>query len=776
MSNVSNAPEGGPKAEATDPVCGMTVDPRTAIAATHAGRVWHFCCAGCRDAFVEDPQRYLGGKPRRDDVPAPPGTRYTCPMHPEIDVAEPIPCPKCGMALEPIAPTLDTGNPELDDMTRRLRVAVILTVPIVLLMVGEIVPAIDPMRLFGHRLIAFVQLGLAAPVVLWCGWPFFQRGWQSLRGRSPNMFTLFAIGSGAAFGYSAFATLLPESLPPAFLGGQGAAPLYYEAAAMIVTLVLLGQVLELRARDKTADAIRALLRLAPKVAHRLDDSGKETDVPLDQVVVGDRLRVRPGENVPVDGAVCDGDSRVDESLLTGEPVPVRKTAGATVTAGTINGSGSFVLRAERVGGDTLLAQIVRLVAKAQRSRAPVQQVADRVAAWFVPAVVAVAIVAASVWALFGPEPRYAVALLVAVSVLIIACPCALGLATPMSIMVAVGRGAREGILIRDASALQRMERITTLVIDKTGTLTEGKPSLRRVIAVSGQDELELLRLAAAVEQASEHPLARAIVAGAQARQVARSMATDFVAESGFGVRGMVDHREVLVGNAPLLEAHGIAIDQLAAAADRERASGATAIFVAIDHRLAGFFVVADAIKDTALEALTALRKEGLRIVMLTGDSQRTALTVGDALGVDEVIAEVRPGDKAEVIMRLQHAGAIVAMAGDGSNDAPALAQADVGIAMGSGTDIAIESAGITLLKGDLRGLVRALRLSRGTMRNIRQNLWFAFAYNALGVPIAAGILYPVSGVLLSPVFASVAMSLSSVSVISNALRLRRMAM
>jgi Cu+-exporting ATPase len=764
---------------AVDPVCGMRVDPATARSHTHEGREYYFCSEGCRSKFGADPARYLTASPATlaaspASSPAPrEGVVWTCPMHPEIRRDAPGACPLCGMALEPLAPTAEEGpNHELIDMTRRFVVAAALSVPLLWPMLGELSAAIDPMRIFGHTLVAWAELLLATPVVLWAGWPFLVRGWQSVRNRSLNMFSLIALGTLAAWSFSVVATVWPAALPESFRSG-GVPPLYFEAAAIIVALVLLGQVLELKARAQTSGAIRALLKLAPKIAHRVDALDAEADIPLEEVAMGDRLRVRPGEHVPVDGVVVAGESHVDESMLTGEPQPVRKSSGASVSAGTTNGAGSFVMRAERVGGDTLLSQIVHLVAQAQRSRAPVQRLADRISAWFVPTVIAVAIVAAVAWATFGPPPQLAFALVVAVSVLIIACPCALGLATPMSIMVGVGRGAEAGVLIKDAAALERLERVTTVVIDKTGTLTEGKPSLERVLPAAGFDEATVLGLAAAVEQPSEHPLARAIVAGAAARGVTGAAVTEFASDPGLGVWGRVEAASVAVGNRHLMQRLGVDVGDLKAAADREREQGATAIFVAVDGRAAGLVVVADPIKPTTPEALAGLRAQGVRLVMLTGDDAGTAKAVAARLGVDEFIAEVLPADKARIVARLQQEGAVVAMAGDGVNDAPALAQADVGIAMGTGTDVAMESAGVTLVKGDLRGIVRALALSRRTMRNIRENLWFAFGYNALGVPIAAGVLYPVFGLLLSPMIASLAMSLSSVSVIGNALRLRR---
>jgi Cu+-exporting ATPase len=694
-------------------------------------------------------------------------------MHPEVRRNEPGACPKCGMALEPLTPTGDTEDTaELDDMKRRFRLSAILTVPLLWGMLGELIPAINPMALFGHSIVAWGQLLFATPVVVWGGFPFFVRGWQSIVNRSPNMFTLIALGTGSAWLFSTVATAVPGVLPVSFLNADGSAPLYFEAAAVIVTLVLLGQVLELRARAQTSGAIKALLRLSPKIAHRIDESGDEADVPLEDIAVGDRLRVRPGENIPVDGIVLEGSSHIDESMLTGEPKPVRKENGAELSAGTTNGSSSIVMRADRVGGDTLLSQIVHMVAQAQRSRAPVQRLVDKVAAWFVPAVVLVAVVAAVIWALAGPPPQLSYALVVAVSVLIIACPCALGLATPMSIMVGVGRGAQAGVLIKDAEAIERLEKVTTLVVDKTGTLTEGRPSLRRVIVAAGLEADDVLSLAAAIESSSEHPLGRAIVAAAKENSLPLLPVVGFDSDAGLGVWGVVAERKVLVGNMRLMQQHAVSVDALSQAAAEERERGATTIYVAIDGKSAGVIVVEDAIKETTAEAIASLRREGVRIVMLTGDNERTAQAVGNALQIDEVIADVLPEDKVRIVKGLQSEGAVVAMAGDGVNDAPALAQADIGIAMGTGTDVAMESAGITLVNGDLRGIARAVRLSHRTMSNIRQNLVFAFGYNSLGVPIAAGIFYPLFGILLSPVIASVAMSLSSVSVISNALRLR----
>ena len=770
-------------ADVTDPVCGMMVDPATAPSSEHAAEKYYFCCDGCRAAFAENPDRYLrapAGVRAKDTDRAGASYRttasavWTCPMHPEIRRDAPGACPICGMALEPLEPVAEGGeNEELADMTRRLWIGVALTAPLVLAMLAEFVPALDPMELLGHATVAWAQLALATPVVIWCGAPFFARGWQSIVNRSPNMFTLIALGTGAAWLYSVVATVAPSALPPSFRGEGGAPPLYFESAAVIVTLVLLGQVLELRARAQTSGAIRALLKLAPKIAHRIATEGREDDIDLGAVAIGDTLRVRPGENVPVDGVVLDGSSHVDESLLTGEPDPVRKIAGAALSAGTTNGTGALTMRAERVGGETLLSQIVHLVAAAQRSRAPVQRLADRVSAWFVPSVVAVALAAALVWALVGPPPQAANALLAAVSVLIIACPCALGLATPMSIMVGVGRGALEGVLIKDAAALERLEKVTTLVVDKTGTLTEGKPRLHWVFPGPRWSQTDVLRLAAAIEAPSEHPLARAIVDGAYARGIALLPAREFESEPGLGVWGTVGDHRVAVGNGQLMRREGCeGVDAEKVMSFAQREHGATAIFVAVDGQTAGVLTVADPIKTTTQGAIDALKRERVRIIMLTGDDESTAREVAGALGLDEVIAGILPEDKAAVIARLQRKGHVVAMAGDGVNDAPALAQADVGIAMGTGSDIAIESAPVTLVKGDLRGIARALLLSRATMRNIRQNLAFAFGYNALGVPIAAGVLYPALGVLLSPALASLAMSLSSVSVIANALRLR----
>jgi Cu+-exporting ATPase len=759
-----------------DPVCGMTVDPdRTPHHDVHAGTTYHFCGARCAERFQAAPEQFLAGGARESAVqPAPPGAagvEYTCPMHPEVVQIGPGSCPICGMALEPREVSLaeDEANPELDDMARRLRIAVVFTVPLFLLAMSDLIPGQPVQTALGHRLLAWIQLALATPVVLWCGWPFFQRGWTSIRTGRLNMFTLIALGTGVAYGYSLVATLAPGLVPSS---GAHGVPIYFEAAGVITALVLVGQVLELRARSRTGAALRALLGLAPKTARRIADDGGENDVPLEQVHVGERLRVRPGEKIPVDGLVLDGRSAVDESMVTGEPIPVEKVAGARVTGGTVNGTGGLVIRAERVGRDTLLAQIVRMVSEAQRSRAPIQRLADVVAAWFVPAVVAVAAVAFLAWLRWGPEPRLAYALVAAVSVLIIACPCALGLATPMSIMVGTGRGATAGVLIRDAEALEVMEQVDTLVVDKTGTLTEGKP---RLVSVVGDDAA--LRLAAALERASEHPLAAAVVAGARERGIEQlPAATDFQSVTGKGVDGTIDGHQVTVGNAALLAERGVDATALAAQAEAVRREGQTVMLIAVDGRAAGLLGVADPIKPSTPDALKALRDDGVHIVMLTGDARATADAVARELGIGELEAEVLPERKGDVVARLTAAGRTVAMAGDGVNDAPALARAHVGIAMGTGTDVAMESSGITLVHGDLRGIVRARRLSRATMRNIRENLFLAFVYNALGVPIAAGALYPVAGLLLNPMIAAAAMSLSSVSVISNALRLRRTAL
>ena len=774
-----------PPGQVTDPVCGMRIQPETARGGSvqHAGEAIYFCSVGCRKKFEADPARY--GQPKGASAQPEPGaarasahaaqpaaaTTYTCPMHPEVVRDGPGACPICGMALEPTTIALDEPpNPELDDMRRRLWLSALLTLPILVIAMGHLV-GLRLHELLGPRLAEWLQLALAAPVVLWGGWPFLQRGWASLWSRHLNMFTLIALGTLAAFGFSLFATLLPGLLPASMSHG-GVAPVYYEAAAVIVSLVLLGQVLELRARGATSGAIRALLGLAPKTARQVREDGSEVDVPIEHVLVGDRLRVRPGEKVPVDGVVLTGSSAVDESSLTGEPIPVEKGEGARVTGGSVNTTGSFVMRVERVGQDTLLAQIVALVGEAQRSRAPIQRLVDVVSGWFVPAVVVVAVLTAIVWGAWGPEPRLAHALVNAVAVLIIACPCALGLATPMSIMVGTGRGARAGVLVRNAEALELLERVDTLVVDKTGTLTEGKPTLASVVAAGGFDEADVLARAAGLERGSEHPLASAIVSGAEARQVELAAVHEFRAVTGKGVTGRVGADALWLGNARLLEEQGIDTAPLASRAEALRREGQTVVFLASGGRLAGLIGVADPIKASSAEALRELRAGGLRVVMLTGDNAITAAAVARALGIEEVRADVLPDQKHAVIAELRAAGRILAMAGDGTNDAPALAAAHVGIAMGTGTDVAIQSAGITLVHGDLRGIARARRLSEQVMRNIRQNLFFAFLYNAIGVPIAAGAVYPLLGVLLSPMLASAAMAFSSVSVIANALRLR----
>ncbi len=809
LVGISAAPKPA-AAPVKDPVCGMTVDPAHAAGKLeYQGKTYYFCSQHCVEKFRTDPATFLAPKVTTGGTPVAtrPGTAWVCPMDPEVRETKPGPCPVCGMALEPETPQLGgrteytcpmhpeivrpepgscpicgmaleprtvnvaaAEDPELRNMTRRFWVGAVLLVPLLALSMGVmyLAPhAVPP------RLMPWLQFVLATPIVLWGGWPFFERAWTSLRSRHLNMFTLIGMGTGVAYAYSLFATLFPSALPEQFRGHGGAAEVYYEAAAAIVVLVLLGQVLELRARSRTGAAIRALLDLSPKLARRIEADGSEKDVPLDSVHPGDRLRVRPGEKVPVDGVVLEGSSAVDESMVTGESLPVEKGPGAKVVGATVNGTGSLVMRAERVGSETLLAQIVRMVAEAQRSRAPIQRLADKVAGVFVPAVVAVAVLTFVVWALAGPQPRLAHALVNAVAVLIIACPCALGLATPMAIMVGTGRGARAGVLIRNAEALETMEKIDTLVVDKTGTLSEGKPRLTAVAVLGGLDERELLTLVSAVEKASEHPLASAIVAGAQERGAAPVSATDFRSITGKGVVGHAKGREVAIGSQPLFADLGIDAADLPVRAEQLRQEGQTVMFVAVDRKPAGLVSVSDPIKSSSPEAVQALRESGVRVVMLTGDSRSTAAAVALQLGIEDFEAEVLPDHKAEVVKKLQAEGRVVAMAGDGINDAPALAQAHVGIAMGTGTDVAMESGGVTLVKGDLRGIVRARRLSQATMRNIRQNLFFAFIYNALGVPIAAGVLYPFFGLLLSPILAAAAMSFSSVSVISNSLRLRK---
>ena len=795
----------------------MQVDPAKAAGHTdHEGRTFYFCSKGCQQKFQSDPKKYLDPAYRPGmhamhaapapltlvkhrpaptepshhaqanhhhdahrrgeslDSPSQPDQReYTCPMHPEVRQRGPGSCPICGMALEPVDVSLEEEpNHELIDMTRRFWWSLVLTAPILAIMASELLPGQPLHRAFPVEAMKWIEFALASPVVLWGGWPFFVRGWASVVNRSPNMFTLIALGVAAAFLYSVVATIAPGLFPPSFQvhGGVG---IYFEPAAVIITLVLLGQVLELRARSRTSAAIRSLLALAPKTARMVDADGSERDVPLEHVHVGARLRVRPGERVPVDGAVIDGWTTVDESMVTGEPIPVEKTIRSMVTGGTVNGTGTIVIEAQRVGRDTLLAQIVRMVSEAQRSRAPIQRLADQVSAWFVPAVIVAAIATFIVWATVGPEPRLAYALVNAVAVLIIACPCALGLATPMSIMVGTGHGAEAGVLVKNAEALEILERVTTLVVDKTGTLTQGKPALATVQPLSGVDETTLLRLAASLESVSEHPLAAAVVSGARARRISVAPVREFTSITGRGVTGRVEDRVVAVGNLPFLESLGVEVHDLDERAAERRLAGETAVFVAIDGQAAGLLGISDPIKPTTKEAVEALRRDGLTIVMVTGDNRTTAEAVARAVGIDQIEANVLPERKADVIAHLRSRGQRVAMAGDGINDAPALASADVGIAMGTGTDVAIESAGVTLVKGDLRGIVRARRLSRLTMRNIRQNLFFAFIYNVLGVPLAAGVLYPVFGLLLSPMIASAAMTFSSVSVIANALRLRR---
>ena len=797
-----------------DPVCGMKVLPQQATASVeHAGRTWYFCCAGCRAKFEAAPAKYDGSQPaglvslgpsKKASAPG----QYTCPMHPEVLSGKPGACPKCGMALEPVEPstpaehteytcpmhpqivrdgpgacpicgmaleprtvTVNAVNPELVSMTRRLWIGAVLTLPLLAVMISDLLPDRPLQQLLGAAL-GWVEFALATPVVLWGGWPFFERGWASIVHRSLNMFTLIAMGSGAAYLYSLAAVAAPGLFPPTFRDASGHIGLYFEAAAVITVLVLLGQVLELRARSQTSGAIQALLGLAPKTARRISPDGSEADVALSEVAIGDLLRVRPGGKVPVDGSVIEGHSSVDESMVTGEPIPVEKAAGAKVVGATMNGTGSFVVRAERVGASTLLAQIVKMVSEAQRTRAPIQRLADQVASYFVPAVLAAAFITFVCWAVFGPQPRYAHALVNAVAVLIIACPCALGLATPMSIMVGTGRGAGEGILVRNAEALETLEKVNTLVVDKTGTLTEGKPRLSTVIAAEGMDQAQLLQMMASLEKASEHPLAAAILAAAQEKKIELLPVANFASLTGKGVSGTVQGKKVAAGNAALMHDLGASSQAMEQQAEALRQAGQTVMFLASDGHLAGLVAVADPIRESALQAIQELKQEGIKVVMVTGDNRTTAAALAQKLGID-FEAEVLPAQKAEAVKRLQSQGAIVAMAGDGVNDAPALAQAQVGIAMGTGTDVAMESGGIILVKGDLRGILKARRLSQRTMGNIRQNLFFAFIYNALGVPLAAGVLYPVFGLLLNPMIAAAAMSFSSVSVIANALRLRK---
>ncbi len=771
-AHVGHGAHEHPEQGVKDPVCGMTVDPHTAKHRhTYNGRPYYFCSAGCQEKFAANPTLYLEREPRLAD-PVPAGTIYTCPMHPEIRQPGPGSCPICGMALEPELVSADTGpNPELADMTRRFWIGLALAAPVFALEMGGHLA--DLHQWLGQQTSNWIQLLLATPVVLWAGWPFFERAWTSLKTRNLNMFTLIAMGTGVAWVYSIIGTVWPGLFPATMRGHDGSVAVYFEAAAVITVLVLLGQVLELRAREQTSGAIRALLDLSPKMARRIRPDGTDEDVSLDQVAAGESLRVRPGERVPVDGIIREGRSAIDELMVTGESMPVTKGAGDKVIGGTMNQSGGFVMRADKVGRDTVLAQIVQMVAQAQRSRAPIQRLADQVSAWFVPTVILFAALAFAAWSIWGPEPRFTYGLIAAVSVLIIACPCALGLATPMSIMVGVGRGAQSGVLIKNAEALERMERVDTLVVDKTGTLTEGKPSVVAIKTVPGIDETELLRLTASLERSSEHPLAAAIVRAANERGLALAAVEAFDSPVGKGVTGVVAGRKLVIGNRRIMTEAGVGTGSLDQSADQLRGEGATAIFVAIDGKAAGIIAIADPIKATTPGAIAALKEAGIRVVMLTGDNATTAKAVAHKLGIADVEAEVLPEDKGKVVARFRSQGRVVAMAGDGVNDAPALAAADVGIAMGTGTDVAMQSAGVTLLRGDLNGIVRARHLSAATMGNIRQNLFFAFIYNAAGVPVAAGVLYPVLGLLLSPIIAAAAMALSSVSVIGNALRLKR---
>ncbi|MCA0404730.1 MAG: heavy metal translocating P-type ATPase [Proteobacteria bacterium] len=762
--------EGHAHGSLKDPVCGMDVDPATAKHQTkHAGRNYYFCSAGCRTKFIGDPERYLVPKAATPAVAAPEGTIYTCPMHPEVRQEGPGSCPICGMALEPEMVSLeDAPNPELADMTRRFWIGLALTLPVFFLEMGA--HLFEFHALMAPKVSNWVQLVLATPVVLWAGAPFFERGWASLRTRNFNMFTLIALGTGAAWLFSIVATFAPQLFPPAFRGSDGSVAVYFEAAAVITVLVLLGQVLELRAREQTSGAIKALLGLAPKTARRIDKNGAETDIPLEHVHLGDRLRVRPGEKIPVDAVVAEGRSNIDEAMVTGEPIPVSKQAGDRVIGGTINTTGALVIEATAIGSDTMLARIVQLVAQAQRSRAPIQRLADTVSGWFVPAVMLVSALAFAAWYLWGPAPQFSYALVAAVAVLIIACPCALGLATPMSIMVGVGAGARAGVLVKNAEALERMEKVDILVVDKTGTLTEGRPSVTGIVTTGAIEETDLLQLAASVEKLSEHPLAHAIVTEAGKRGISPLPAQDFDSPIGKGARAKINGRDIAIGQERYLAEIGVVVASDGAASMRHE--GATAVFVAVDGELAGILRIEDPIKSSTPEALAALRVAGIEIMMLTGDAKGTAKAIAERLGITRFEAEVTPERKQQVVAGLRAEGRVVAMAGDGVNDAPALAAADVGIAMGNGTDVALESASVALLKGDLTGIVRARRLSAGTMSNIRQNLFFAFFYNAAGVPVAAGVLYPAFGILVSPIIAAAAMTLSSVSVIANSLRLR----
>jgi Cu+-exporting ATPase len=801
------------QSEFQDPICGMTTDdPDAYMPYEHNGKTYYFCSGHCLTKFKTDPEGFISGKEQKDtDEEEVAGRQYTCPMDPEIVQDHPGSCPKCGMALEPMTPVIpttrieytcpmhpeivqdepgscpkcgmaleamnvtdeDEANPEYENMKRRFIIAAILSVPLVLIAMRSMIPGLNIIDSWASaKTLEWVELILATPVVLWAGWPFYERAVQSVINRSLNMFTLIGLGVSVAYIYSLVGVYFPGLFPAAMKGPDGTVGVYFEAAAVIVTLILLGQVLELRARSQTGAAIKALLGLAPKTARKIDDDGNEKDIPLEHVIKGDKLRVRPGEKIPVDGVVLEGTSSVDESMISGEPIPVEKNPGDPVVGATVNGTGSLIMQAEKVGADTLLSQIVQMVAEAQRSRAPIQKLADIVAGYFVPVVIGIAVIAFAAWMVFGPEPRLSYALIAAVSVLIIACPCALGLATPMSIMVSTGKGATMGILFKNAEAIEVLRKVTTLVVDKTGTLTEGKPKLTEVVSVVGFDETELLKLAATLEKGSEHPLAAAIVKGAEAREVKLSTTTDFVSITGKGVSGIVDGKNVLLGNKKILDEFSVNPGELADQADNMRKDGETVMFVAVDNIIAGLVAVADPIKETTPEAIRQLHKENIRIVMLTGDNKATADAVANKLDIDEVVAEVLPDEKADAVKKYQKRGEIVAMAGDGINDAPALAQAEVGIAMGTGTDVAMESAGVTLVKGDLTGIIRARKLSRATMSNIRQNLFFAFIYNSLGVPVAAGVLYPVFGILLSPIIAAAAMSLSSVSVITNALRLK----